>query len=164
MWSSVKRFLDELQITRGEIRVLITTSLILLFYVGFKLWIGQNLNLPAPDPALMQKFKAVADSALKADSLEMLKFTHPEQYLQVVEKPKKQSKSELVGTLKVNINAANLDQLTRLPGIGPSTARNILEYRAQHGSFTNIDELTKVKRIGPKTLEKIRPFVSLKDK
>jgi competence protein ComEA len=72
--------------------------------------------------------------------------------------PKKLSKP---GEGTVNINSANLDQLQRLPGIGPAYAQRIIDYRTQNGRFQAVDELDEVKGIGSKKLEKLRPFVSL---
>lgn len=61
----------------------------------------------------------------------------------------------------VHINSADLDELQRLPGVGPSTAQKILDYRQQVGRFTSADQLDDVKGIGPAKLEKMRPFVAL---
>lgn len=61
----------------------------------------------------------------------------------------------------VNINSAGVDQLQRLPGVGPAYAQRIVDYRTQHGRFQSVEELDEVKGIGPKKLEKMRPFVSL---
>lgn len=61
----------------------------------------------------------------------------------------------------VNINSAGLEELQRLPGIGPAMARRIIDYRNEHGRFQSVEELVEVRGIGPKTLEKMRPFVSL---
>lgn len=60
---------------------------------------------------------------------------------------------------KVNINTASAEQLESLPGIGPVTARAIIEYRKQNGGFRSVDELIEVHGIGPKRLEQIRPYV-----
>ncbi len=65
------------------------------------------------------------------------------------------------GDGKVNINTADANELQRLPGVGPSTAQAILEYRSQIRRFGSVDQLDDVKGIGPKKLEKLRPFVSL---
>ncbi|MHB9131573.1 MAG: helix-hairpin-helix domain-containing protein [Armatimonadota bacterium] len=64
-------------------------------------------------------------------------------------------------TGKININAAGLEQLTQLPGVGPVTAQHIIEYRKQKGKFSDTSELLNVPKIGPKTLEKIVPYITL---
>lgn len=61
----------------------------------------------------------------------------------------------------VNINTASVDELQRLPGVGPATAAKILDYRGQIGKFSSAEQLVEVKGIGPKTFEKMRPFISL---
>lgn len=63
--------------------------------------------------------------------------------------------------LQVSINLADSGELTLLPGVGPKTAENIVEYRNQHGYFQSLDDLIKVKGIGAKTLEKIRAYIKL---
>lgn len=59
----------------------------------------------------------------------------------------------------IDINKADAETLTQLPGIGPKTAEAILAYRKDIGQFKSLEELTEVKGIGPKKLEKIRPFL-----
>jgi competence protein ComEA len=61
----------------------------------------------------------------------------------------------------VHINTADANELQRLPGVGPSTAQAILDYRTQIGKFSSPEQLDDVKGIGPKKLEKMRPFVAL---
>lgn len=60
----------------------------------------------------------------------------------------------------LNINAAPENELMRLPGIGPSIARRIVEHRKQHGPFRKVDDLLRVKGIGAKKLEKLRPWIN----
>ena len=57
---------------------------------------------------------------------------------------------------KVNLNTATLDQLQTLPGIGPSTAKGILEHRTKIGKFTKIEEILNVKGVGEKKFQKIK--------
>ncbi len=75
---------------------------------------------------------------------------------------KKQSSSRHSKALpalgSVNINTANEQELCELPGVGPTTASQIIQYRSSHGSFQSIDELDNVKGIGPKKLANIRPY------
>lgn len=60
-----------------------------------------------------------------------------------------------------NLNTATAAELEAVPGIGPATARAILEYRSKHGPFKRVDDLTAVSGIGPKTLEKLRPYLTV---
>ncbi len=71
------------------------------------------------------------------------------------------SKSSALAVKSISLNSASASQLDRLPGVGPSTAAKILEYRRDHGGFANIDELLSVKGIGPKKLAAMRPFLKL---
>ncbi len=59
----------------------------------------------------------------------------------------------------VNINVATADDLDRLPGIGPSTARAIVDHRTRNGPFATVDDLLAVRGIGPAKLAELRQFV-----
>jgi competence protein ComEA len=72
-----------------------------------------------------------------------------------------EAKTEAQTPLLVNINTADAKELDELPGVGPSTAENIIEHRTHSGKFRSVGELEQVKGIGPKTLEKIRPFATV---
>lgn len=61
----------------------------------------------------------------------------------------------------INLNAADVYDLDRLPGIGPSKAEAILAYREEHGSFRRVDDLLEVSGIGEVTLENLRPYVTV---
>lgn len=60
----------------------------------------------------------------------------------------------------VNLNQADFNQLTLLPGVGPTKARRIVEWRAKH-PFKRIEELTRVKGFGRKTFARLKANLTL---
>jgi competence protein ComEA len=64
---------------------------------------------------------------------------------------------------KVNINTASAAQLEALPGIGPSLAARIVEYRTKSGSFRSPQELMNVKGIGEKSFAKLEAYLTVGD-
>ena len=62
----------------------------------------------------------------------------------------------------ININSASSGRLDDLPGIGPSKAKAIVEYREKNGSFQSIQQLMDVKGIGPKIFEGMKDLISVK--
>lgn len=62
---------------------------------------------------------------------------------------------------RVNLNTATLEELDALPGVGPSTAKNIIAYREAHGGFAAPEEIMNVKRIGEKTFQKLKEFIKV---
>ncbi len=65
-------------------------------------------------------------------------------------------KSSTVSAEKVNLNTATAEQLQTLPGVGPSTAKKILEHRAKIGKFTKVEEILNVKGIGEKKFQQMK--------
>ena len=61
----------------------------------------------------------------------------------------------------VNINKADQQELETIPGVGPATAKNIIEYREKYGGFAAVEEIKNVKRIGDKTFEKLRDHITV---
>jgi competence protein ComEA len=59
----------------------------------------------------------------------------------------------------LDLNAATIDQLEALPGIGPATAEAIVAARAERGGFRSVDDLLDVRGIGPAKLAAIRDLV-----
>ena len=63
--------------------------------------------------------------------------------------------------LHLNPNTATAPELEKLPGIGPSLAQAIVEYRQSHGPFQRPEDLLQVPGIGPAKLEQIEGSISL---
>ncbi|MDQ3760957.1 MAG: ComEA family DNA-binding protein [Actinomycetota bacterium] len=60
---------------------------------------------------------------------------------------------------KVDLNAATLEQLDGLPGVGPVTAQRILDWRTANGRFTSVDQLREVSGIGQARLARLKDLV-----
>src|SRR5439155_24006080 len=60
---------------------------------------------------------------------------------------------------RVDLDQADVTEITRLPRVGPALARRIVDWRAQHGPFGSLARLDSVSCIGPHLLEAIRPYV-----
>ncbi|TYQ02736.1 UNVERIFIED_ORG: competence protein ComEA [Gordonia westfalica J30] len=62
---------------------------------------------------------------------------------------------------RVDLNTATETELDALPGIGPVTAKAILDWRERNGRFTSVDQLAEVDGIGPARLAKLRDLVTV---
>ena len=60
---------------------------------------------------------------------------------------------------KININKAAQTEIETLPGIGPSTALKIINYRNEHGKFKNIGDIKNVSGIGDSKFENIKEYI-----
>jgi competence protein ComEA len=68
---------------------------------------------------------------------------------------------EIPLSAKVNINTATADELDTLPGVGATTARRILDYRAAHGPFKSIEDIQQVTGIGDATYQKLKDLITV---
>ena len=59
----------------------------------------------------------------------------------------------------VDINSATISDLDALPGVGPSTAQAIIDYRVANGPYASVDDLLNVRGIGPSKLAAMRARV-----
>ncbi len=66
------------------------------------------------------------------------------------------SSSELI-----DINTASSVELEALPGIGPTTAQKIIEYRQTNGAFVSIEDIINVSGIGPGLYERIKDLITV---
>jgi len=62
---------------------------------------------------------------------------------------------------RVNINTATVTELETLPGIGPSAAQSIVDYRLENGPFQSIQAIQNVPGIGPATYDGIKDFITI---
>jgi competence protein ComEA len=73
------------------------------------------------------------------------------------------SKNQKVAALTgpIDVNHASIEELRKLPGIGPKLSQRIVDAR-EKAKFQSVDELRRVPGIGPKTLERLRPYVAVR--
>lgn len=67
------------------------------------------------------------------------------------------ARTSRTGAPRVSVNSAPPDLLQTLPGVGPAIAQRIIEHRP----YARLDDLIRVPGIGPRTLDRLRPLVGL---
>ena len=76
-------------------------------------------------------------------------------------KSQKSENHTVVEDGRIDLNSASLEQLQLLPGVGQSTAQQIIDYRLAHNGFTSIEELMNIKGIGEKKFEQIKQYIKI---
>jgi len=66
-----------------------------------------------------------------------------------------------VAAAAVNVNTATKEELTSIKGIGEKRAQEIIDYRKKNGNFKSVDDLGKVPGIGPGLMKQIRSQVTV---
>ena len=61
---------------------------------------------------------------------------------------------------RIDLDNAEVSEITRLPHVGPAMAQRIVAWRTQHGPFGSLSQLDSVSGVGPKLLDAIRSYVS----
>ena len=61
----------------------------------------------------------------------------------------------------VDLNSASVEQLQQVPGIGPATAKSIINFREKSGPFRRVEDLLAIRGISKQALERIRPYVTV---
>lgn len=167
-------WLEKLKINRNE-RLAVTTLMVLLLVIS-----AANLLVPQYQP-YDEEYYARLDQVFESRST-MLK--QKEDAILARYQPKANHELSIVARdtvvqdtvrtntpdsgqedkgSKINVNTADAQTLQSLPGIGPTYATRIVEYRQKNGSFTSYEQLLNIKGIGKKRLEKLLPFIQLKE-
>jgi competence protein ComEA len=61
---------------------------------------------------------------------------------------------------RIDLDHADVSEITRLPRVGPGLAQRIVAWRTEHGPFGSLGRLDSVSGVGPKLLDAVLPFVS----
>jgi competence protein ComEA len=110
-------------------------------------------------------------TAASTDSINLARVMVDGEYIKIPQKDVESSSviidssvtpNALPGTLKININAATIEQLDQLPGIGTIKAQEIIDYRLIHGPFLKIEEIMNVSGIGEEIFGEIKNYIVIK--
>ena len=63
--------------------------------------------------------------------------------------------AESITQLRIDVNSADVRELSLLPGVGPVLAQRIVSNRERLGDFGSVDDLARVHGVGPKTIERL---------
>lgn len=61
---------------------------------------------------------------------------------------------------RIDVDRADMTEITRLPRVGPALAQRIVAWRTAHGPFGSLERLDSVPGVGPRLVEALRPFVT----
>lgn len=62
---------------------------------------------------------------------------------------------------RVNLNQADAEALSALPGIGPALAERVVAYRQENGPFATLNDLSQVRGVGPALVERLKALVTV---
>jgi len=139
---------------------LVVFFLIGMFLIGgiFKIFFTtQSRNEQQFDYSLLDS-ELIARSSQSSDSLQEKPIVQQPNSVRTDSLSKK-NQGDFSSKKTININTANVDELTQLPGVGPSVAHRIVDYRNEHGKFSSLEDLRNVKGIGAKKIEKLKLFL-----
>ena len=74
-----------------------------------------------------------------------------------------QTVESCVNLVGVNLNTASQHLLMYVSGLGPTLAKNIIDYRRENGAFTSRAQLKKVPRLGPSAFQQCAGFLRIPD-
>ena len=150
--------------TSSETKALLFTVTVLMVSGAYQLISPRKSLLPSIDYSKSDSvFRRLSSKKNQADSLEINKLKQKFNNTNTDKKGKKfytkPRKKEQLSLSSININTATEMELQKLPRIGPTMSKRIIEYRNRIGKFNKINDLINVKGIGKKTLDKLKPYL-----
>ncbi len=122
--------------------------------LAFKLEDGMKIYIPTIEESIEQKNQN--EDIIGKTSKEMISSSG------IVQGEQTNTQNQQKKNEKININIATQTQLETLPGIGPSTALKIINYREENGNFKNVEDIKEVSGIGDAKYENIKNLICVK--
>ena len=171
-------WLERLKITPSERKTITALMILLVIMGGLNMTLSPSVPFENGDYHELEKQFEKRTAMLESQEQELM-----EQYFPPVEdrpigtatnsissdttdstgSQKTGKKAQDTQKQRINVNKADVATLESLPGIGPTYAGRIVEYRKRNDGFESLEELKKIKGIAEKRLEKLKPFIKLKD-
>jgi competence protein ComEA len=141
-------------LTPAERRAVVLVAMLFALGAGRDLWrVHHPRELPRPMSKSEHSFEAPPPPAHDSGS------GNPAPTPGVPNDASGRSPGGTVSNSIIDLNRASIEELDRLPGVGPVLARRIVEHRQREGRFREVDELLAVRGIGPRLLERLRGHV-----
>src|SRR5437762_14104919 len=107
----------------------------------------------------VRHFLSPSPSAPPGDVQLQSSSTPPENALRATARRAAQLARPLLPGERIDLDHADVSDITRLPRVGPALAQRIVAWRTEHGPFGSLARLDSVPGVGAKLLDAIRPFV-----
>ncbi len=175
-------WLEKLKIAPGERKAISGLLVLLVLLGGFNLALSPSVPFEDGEYLELEQQFAERTAMLKAEEEKLMEQYYPPSKKQIAEtridtvSDDSTSNKEAGDTVeevreadqntnkeRINVNKANKERLETLPGIGPTYAKRIVTYRNENGAFKSFEELKNIKGIAQKRLDKLMPFIKLKD-
>lgn len=161
----LEKLSNKIGFTKTEIKIVLFIVSVMIIGFGYRNLVLQkddSLNKVIDYSERNDFYTEGQNKSIKSDSLKSNgeKIDYKQEVLDFKQRSFDQvQKKTLPNEKSINLNLAKLEELVKLPGIGPKTAQGILEYRTLKKKFRNVNELLNVKGIGNSKLAKIKKYV-----
>lgn len=175
-------WLEKLKIAPGERKAISGLLIILVLLGGMNLALSPSVPFGDGDYHELEQQFAERTAIIKAEEEKLMEQYFPTRKKQIAKAKtdtvsedstsnqqadtytdKAENTEQNIDKERINVNNANSEVLKTLPGIGPTYAKRIVSYRNENGKFRSFEELKNIKGIAQKRLDKLMPFIKLKD-